>query len=242
MSRARKNEPSKAGRETAPSDPKGQGSSTSTTESNQDGTEDPTKEGDHRKKRRRRPKAVTSPGEDRRRASNAASAEARQVASVVLEVLGGAIGPGEAATRLGRTSTQYYKLEARALEGLLMACEPRVRGRQRNPEKELESLAASHRKLERECSRLQALVRALGRASGVKRKAVPLAEKPSAGKSGVERGKTGKPTARKGKRGRRNPAVRALRLAEQLGENGQTPMPAGDGSVNSPASGMDQTR
>jgi hypothetical protein len=155
------------------------------------------------------------------------SAEARQVAGAVLEVLGGAMGPAEAATLLGRTPTQYYKLEARALEGLLQACEPRVRGRQRNPEKELETLAASHRKLERECARLQALVRALGRASGIKRKAEPPMGKQEAKKSGGDGERARTVDGRKRKRGRKNPAVRALRLAEQLRENVQAPVLAG---------------
>jgi len=168
------------------------------------------------------------------------SAEARQVASVVLEVLGGVVGPGEAATLLGRTATQYYKLEARALEGLLLACEPRVRGRQRNPQKELEALMASHRKLERECARLQTLVRALGRASGVKRKAPPLPAKRRDGKSGVEGAKMGKADGAKRKRGRKNPAVRALLLAAQLGENGRSSIPVGDLAVSVPAPDMDR--
>ncbi|MCI0484886.1 MAG: hypothetical protein L0Y78_09930 [candidate division NC10 bacterium] len=190
--------------------------------------------------RRGRPKGATSPRKDRQKASDSVSAEARQVASVVLEVLGGAVGPAEAATLLGRTPTQYYKLEARALEGLLQACEPRVRGRQRNPEKELEALAASHRKLERECARLQTLVRVLGRAAGVKRKAEPAQTRQGGKKSAGEGGKPGTAAGRKRKRGRKNPAVRALLLARQLGENGQDPMPASQSvsSAGTPDGGM----
>src|ERR1700675_2184497 len=53
----------------------------------------------------------------------------RRRAAAVLEVLGGAKRPVEAAENLGIALPSYYLLEARALEGLVSACEPKPRGR-----------------------------------------------------------------------------------------------------------------
>lgn len=53
----------------------------------------------------------------------------RRRAAAVLEVLGGAKSPFEAAEVLGIALPSYYLLEARALEGLVSACEPKRRGR-----------------------------------------------------------------------------------------------------------------
>jgi hypothetical protein len=163
-----------------------------------------------KKKPKRRPRTDK---ELRQRLMDGASKEARLLASTVLEVLAGSLGPGEAAQLLGCSSPQYYKREARALEGLLRGCEPRARGRQRKPEQELEKLRASHAKLERECARLQALVRALGKTVG--RKGQPTTKKSATATSKTVTGKTGK------RKQRRRPKVaRGLRLAEELKENG----------------------
>jgi len=155
---------------------------------------------------KKRARKVKTDRETRAETMQDASAEARRVAAVVLEVLAGILGTGEAAEVLGWSPPQYYKAEARALEGLLRGCEPRPRGRRRNPEQELATAQTTIGKLEREVSRLQSLVRAMGKAAGVKRKR-------PAGKK-----ETG--TAKKGKRGRKKPSVRALRLVEELKKTG----------------------
>jgi hypothetical protein len=169
---------------------------------------------------KKRPKTIR---QERRQAVRGASKEARRLAGVILEVLAGTLGPGEAATALGKTATQYYKLEARALDGLLQACEPRPRGRQLQPEKELSKLQTAHAKLERECARLQALVRALRKAAGVK---MGAKKKGKGGSEGQKEGKAStKPGQKRRKKPQRKPTVRALRLAAQLKENATTATP-----------------
>ena len=125
------------------------------------------------------------------------SRESRQRVSVILEVLAGTMTPTSAAKVLGCSPARYYGIEAKALEGMLAACEPRPVGYVRTPERELEALKKQHAKLERECARYQSLSRAAQRAAGL-----------SAAK--VERAKQA-PGARK-----RKPTVRALKLAQQL--------------------------
>lgn len=169
-------------------------------------------------KRKRR---VKTDREARQAAVGQASAEARQLAGVILRVLAGELGPGQAAEELGKSPAQYYKLEARALCGLLSGCEPRARGRQPNPEQELAQLQAAHAKLERECARMQSLVRVLGKTTGGNRKTKsPATHRKSAKKE------TAPP--KKGKRGRRKPTVRALRLAAQVSDNAVTTAPLGE--------------
>lgn len=170
------------------------------------------------KKRPPRPKRkrpVKTDRQARQAAVGRASAEARQLAGVILRVLAGELGPGPAAEELGKSPAQYYKLEVRALEGLLQGCEPRPRGRQPNPEQELAQLQSAYAKLERECARMQALVRVLGKTTGGKRKTNSAAAKRVAEKK--------KPAGpKKGQRGRRKPTVRALRLAAQISDNAVT--------------------
>jgi len=96
---------------------------------------------------------VKTDSEVRRAVVGRASAEARQLAAVILQVLAGELGTSEASEALGKSPAQYYKLEVRALEGLLQGCEPRPRGRQRNTDQELARLQASQVRLERECAR-----------------------------------------------------------------------------------------
>jgi hypothetical protein len=119
--------------------------------------------------------------------------------SVILEVLAGTMTPTSAAEVLGCSPARYYGIEAKALEGMVSACEPRPAGYVRTPERELEALKKKYAKLERECARYQSLSRAAQRAAGL-----------SAAK--VERAKKSP-----GKR-KRKPTVRALTLAEKLRE------------------------
>ena len=128
---------------------------------------------------------------------NGGSREARKVAAAVMEVLAGSRTPLDAAKALGVSAPRYYVLEARALEGMVAACEPRSKGRTRTPEMELAALRKEHERLQRECARAQALARASQRAVGL---SMPKPEK----KSGE-----------KGKR-RRKPVVRALKVVDRL--------------------------
>ncbi len=120
--------------------------------------------------------------------------EGRLLAAAILEVLAGMRTPTDAARALTVSVPRYYALEARGLEGLVLACEPRGRkGRRRNPEREVERLRKEVERLEKECARRQALLRAASRAVGLG----PASAKPD------------------GKR-RRRPVVRALKAAGVL--------------------------
>jgi hypothetical protein len=127
------------------------------------------------------------------------SAEARQLSAAILEVLAGEWAPGEAAAALKMSLPRYYALESRALSGLVVACEP-VRGRRsQGMDKQVAELQKKVVRLERECARKQALLRASQRAAGIQ--APP-----------------GKP---KGKR--RRPVVRALTMAAVVRQGGTAP-------------------
>ncbi len=124
------------------------------------------------------------------------SQEARQIAAAVLEVLAGARTPSSAAGALSVSLPRYYALEARALEGLLKACERRGRGPRRSAERELARLRRDMARLEREAARNQALLRAAQRAVGLR-----AAELPAAADT-------------KGKKRKRRPVARALKCVQ----------------------------
>jgi len=128
------------------------------------------------------------------------SRESRELAAAILEVLAGARKPIDAAGALGVSLPRYYALEARALEGLLKACERRARGPRRSPEREATKLRLEAQRLEREVSRYQALLRAAQRAVGL-RPAEPTTPKRESGG---------------GRRRRRRPVARALRAVKVL--------------------------
>ncbi|HJZ54572.1 MAG TPA: hypothetical protein VKE74_06415 [Gemmataceae bacterium] len=135
------------------------------------------------------------------------SREAKRLAAVVLDVLAGSRSPPQAAETLGVSLPRYYQLEARALEGLLAACESRPRGRQPDREAELTGVRKELERLKRELARAQSLVRLTQRTVGV---APP-------------------PPAKPGKR-KRKPVVRAMRRADQLREEaGSGTEPPGEG-------------
>jgi len=117
-----------------------------------------------------------------------ASPEACKLAAAVLEVLGGARTTGDAAKALGYALPRYYHLEARAIEGLVAACEPAKPGRTVSPSREVEALKRRCARLEREVGRHQALVRAAHRTVGL---VGPASVKPQPGKKRAKR-----PTAR----------------------------------------------
>ena len=76
------------------------------------------------------------------------TAESRQQAAAVLDVLAGVRTPADAAKALSLSLPAYYKLESRALESLVQGCQPPGRGPKPSPEVE------AHR-LRRQCHRLQ---------------------------------------------------------------------------------------
>jgi len=124
-----------------------------------------------------------------------ASREARQLAAVILDVLAGSRTPPQAAETLSISLPRYYQLEARAVSGLVAACEPRPRGRQPEVDAELIRVNQELERLKREVSRSQSLVRLTQRTVGV---SAPVPEK-----AGTRKRK-------------RKPAVRALRRAKEL--------------------------
>ena len=136
------------------------------------------------------------------------STDARQIAAAILEVLAGARLPMDAASALAISLPRYYAIESRALEGLVKACEPRPKGRQRRPGSEVASLSKEVEQLKRDVQRQQALLRAAQRTIGL---------------TGVVREKIvgGR------KRRKRRPTVRALRAVAVLrGAPAETASPA----------------
>ena len=95
------------------------------------------------------------------------SKRARQVAVAVLDALSGEVGVSEAAEQLGISLSRYYQLETKALEGMLRALEPRGKGPQKTPEREIKALRAEKQALEAELRRQQNLLRAAHRTVGL---------------------------------------------------------------------------
>jgi hypothetical protein len=129
------------------------------------------------------------------------SREAKRLAAVVLEVLTGARTPPQAAAALGISLPRYYQLEERGCRGLVDACEPRPRGRQRTAETQMQTLTKENERLQRDLARQQALVRLTQRTVGVPPPA---------------------PAKATGSKRPRKPRVRALRRAERLQQDAQT--------------------
>lgn len=130
------------------------------------------------------------------------SREARQMAAAILEVLAGARTPAEAATALSISVPRYYQVEARALQGLLKACEAKPKGRTRSPERQARVLERENERLRRELTRQQSLVRIAQRTIG-------LPAPPAA------------PAIKSGKKTRRRRVARALSVATRLHQNHQ---------------------
>ncbi len=127
-----------------------------------------------------------------------ASAQARKQAAAILEVLAGVRTPTQAAEALGMSLPRYYVLETRAVQGILLACEPRTIGRQATAESTLATLRRECEQLRRECGRQQALARAAQRTIGLTAPPPPRPEK------------NGK------RRRKRRPTARALRAVARL--------------------------
>lgn len=125
------------------------------------------------------------------------SREARRLAAAILEVLAGTRTPTQAATAIEVSLPRYYQLESRALRGLLVACEPRSKGRTRTPDHDLAALRRQHERLQQELTRHQALVRLAQRSIGL----APPSPPPAKGN---------------GKKRQRRPVARALSVASRL--------------------------
>ena len=118
----------------------------------------------------------------------------RRRAVVILEVLAGLRGAGEAAEELGIALQGYYQLEDRAVRGLVAACETRPPGPRRNYQREAEELQKEKDRLVAENARYQALVRTSQLSVGLD------PDRPR----------------KKAKKRNRRPTVRALRAIGQL--------------------------
>lgn len=101
------------------------------------------------------------------------TAESRQQAAAVLDVLAGARTPADAAKALSLSLPAYYKLESRALEGLVQGCQPPGHGRKPSPEVEAHRLRRQCQRLQRDVLRYQALARAAQRTAGLAAAAAP---------------------------------------------------------------------
>jgi hypothetical protein len=146
---------------------------------------------------RRRGRPPGSPSVVRR----APSDQARRQAALILEVLAGTRTPTAAATALEVAPVRYYQIEARAIDGLVAACEPRSCGRQPLPaeaasSQRVRTLESDCQRLGAEVARLQALLRLNRLSLGVKPPPPP-------------------PVPAHGKRRARRPSVRALRVAKR---------------------------
>lgn len=129
--------------------------------------------------------------------SSHGSEGARRVATAILEVLAGEITPSQAASSLGVSLTRYYHIERYGLSGLIEGCEPRPRGRQDGPDKQIERLEKQIRVLTRDLARYQALARVSSKTIGLKKS-------------------RGRPSSKR----KRKPVVRALKIAEGLKPSG----------------------
>ena len=146
--------------------------------------------------------------------------DARKTAALVLEVLSGELNPSEAAEILQVSLPRYYQIEKRALEGLIRACEaPAHKGRQKSEALRIKELQQELSIQQREVRRVQALLRAGQKASGIATAvAQACSRKPESGRK------------------RRKPVARALKAAKSLRKEGgaepeQLPINAVTGGV-----------
>lgn len=96
------------------------------------------------------------------------SQEAKKHAAIVLEVLSGVRGPQEGCEVMGVSLSRYYQLETRGLQGLITALEPKPRGRQSKPEDEIAKLTDENKRLKRDLTRNQSLLRSVERSIGIR--------------------------------------------------------------------------
>jgi hypothetical protein len=92
---------------------------------------------------------------------------ARRLAALLLEAWSGVRSTQSASDAMGVALPRFYQLEARALQVIVQAMEPRPRGRQRTQESEIIKLKAENVRLRRDVERYQSLYRTSQRALGV---------------------------------------------------------------------------
>ena len=92
---------------------------------------------------------------------------ARRLAALLLEAWSGVRSTQSASDAMGVALTRFYQLEARALQMVVAAMEPRPRGRQVTAETEVVKLRAEKQRLQRDLERFQALYRTAQRALGI---------------------------------------------------------------------------
>jgi type II secretory pathway component PulJ len=126
---------------------------------------------------------------------------ARRLAALLLEAWSGVRSTQSASEAMGVAVTRFYQLEARALQMMVSAMEPRPRGRRRTPESELGKLKAEKQRLLRDVERFQSLYRTAQRTLGV-----VVAKPPDKGNNPAPGGKR-KRGARKRARGQAVAAV-----------------------------------
>jgi hypothetical protein len=155
------------------------------------------------------------------------SREAKRQAAVLLEVLGGERGPQEGSQALGVSLTRYYLLETRALQGLILALEPRPRGKQKSPENRVAELIRDNARLQREVGRCQALVRAAQRSLGLPPSPRPQEKRRLGGKHNKKAG---------GRKVKRRRMVRGAKVVATLrqAEPEAASIPTGAGQEASP--------
>jgi hypothetical protein len=145
-----------------------------------------------------------------------ASERARQMAALILDVLGGNRSPAEAAQAMGLSVARFYVIEQRAIQGLVGACEPQLpRGPSPDLPAQIRRLETENRRLHQALLRQQAIVRSTQRSLGLPGPKAAPATTP-AGKAAAGGG------GGKGRRKRR-PMIRALRQAMRLAD---APSPA----------------
>ena len=176
--------------------------------------------------------AAGSEGGDTAR-GGAASRSAKQTAAVVLEVLCGQRDTTSASEALGISLSRYYLLEARGVEGLIKALEPRPKGKQKSPAVALREALAEVVQLQRDVARSQALLRVSQRSLGVK-----VASKPP--RKGSKLGTSTKSGTKK-KRRRRTVRRAAQVIARLRSESEAAPAAPGVPAPGEPDNGRPQT-
>jgi len=144
---------------------------------------------------------------------------ARRLAALLLEAWSGVRSTQSASDAMGVALTRFYQLEARALQVLVAAMEPRPRGRQVTAESEVVKLKAEKQRLQREVERFQALYRTSQRSLGV-----AIAKKPEPEKNAAPGGKRRRGPRKKA----RGQAVAAVLLGNAVAEG---PREAADGAT-----------
>jgi hypothetical protein len=173
-----------------------------------------------------------------------ASNDAKRVAGTILEVLAGVRSITDAALSLGITAARYYALEARAVAGLIAACEPRSPGPQTGHglQAEVDRLRGERDRLRDEAARYQALARIAQTAFGPPSTPLPGTSLPGltvrqqrAARAAARNAPVPSPAAKPRKK--RIPTVRALRLAHQVQHHASSSSAAGAATPAAPAGG-----